>query len=258
MSNPAMPSLPGFGAIAETMELVRNMWGGMGTPGVGIPGMVMPTLSVEEINKQISDLKAVESWLTLNMNMLRGTIQALEVQSATISTLRTMGEKFSAAVKPAEPAPAPATGFSFPFGSAAPAEVKKPAAATPFATAPSPAPAPAAASAPAPTHVAPVDAAAAPTATGATAPLANPAAWWNMLQDQFKQAVSTALTPEADGGTRAAMSKSANPSAGSKDGGSAPQGKNEAAPRKPARSPARPATKSAAKSRAKAATKTPT
>ena len=253
MSNPAMPGLPGFGAITETMELVRNMWGGMSAPGVGIPGMVMPTLSVEEINKQISDLKAVESWLTLNMNMLRGTIQALEVQSATISTLRSMGEKFNAAIKPAEPAPAPSPGFTFPFGSAPSAEAKSPAAAPFAAPAPAPAPEPAPAA---------VDASAArsadATATGAAVPLANPAVWWNMLQDQFKQAVSTALTSETGSGMVNTGLKSTTGSATGKSRGAAAKSQVEATAKKPARSPARPATKSAAKSSNSAATKTST
>jgi len=108
-----MPNLPGFDAMADTMEFVKNMWGGMKTPSTGIPGMVMPTLSVEEINKQIADLKAVETWLNANMTMLRGTIQALEVQSATIATLRTMGETFNPEVK-ADPVPNPAAAFSAP------------------------------------------------------------------------------------------------------------------------------------------------
>ena len=206
MSNPAMPNLPGFGTITDTMELVRNMWGGMSAPGVGIPGMVMPTLSVEEINKQISDLKAVESWLTLNMNMLRGTIQALEVQSATISTLKSMGETLSASVKqgtaPAQPA---AQGFPFSFGTTAtpaPAqptpEVPKPftsafASGYPFPQAAAGAPVPEQAEV-----VTPPPAAPSPTGidTAAATPLANPAVWWNMLQDQFKHAVQTAMATE--------------------------------------------------------------
>lgn len=208
MSNPAMPNLPGFGAIADTMELVRNMWGGMSAPGIGIPGMVMPTLSVEEINKQISDLKAVESWLTLNMNMLRGTIQALEVQSATISTLKSMGETLSASVKqgaaPAQPA---APGFPFSFGATAaqtPAPANRaPEMTMPFAnafTAGYPFP-PAAAEVPVPEQPAVVTPPPAPAAppvidAAATTPLANPAVWWNMLQEQFKHAVGTAMAAE--------------------------------------------------------------
>src|SRR4051794_15708193 len=101
MIKPAMPNLPGLSAMTDTLEFMKNMWGGMGASSTGIPGMMMPTLSVEEINKQIKDLKAVESWLSVNMNMLRGTIQALEVQSATISTLQAMGQNLSAAMNPA-------------------------------------------------------------------------------------------------------------------------------------------------------------
>src|SRR5215212_7434460 len=95
MSKSNASSIPGVGAMTDTLEFVKNMWSGM-----NIPGMVIPTLSVDDINKQITDLKAVEAWLTLNMNMLRGTIQALEVQSATIATLQSMGETVSAMMKP--------------------------------------------------------------------------------------------------------------------------------------------------------------
>ena len=210
MTNPAMPNLPGFGSITETMDLVRKMWGGMGSngasaPGIGIPGMVMPSLSVEDINKQIADLKAVESWLTLNMNMLRGTIQALEVQSATISTLKTMSETFSAAVKPAADAGGKTpSAFGFPFGGAVAAA---PAPAAPAPVAPravqveAPAPQPEANAPSGKTTKPENDKAGDGPAPGMGAPIANPAAWWNMLQDQFKHAVSTAMAPEAGGKT---------------------------------------------------------
>lgn len=181
MSNAHTQGIPGMDAMSETLDFVKNLWGGMSMPGMNmkIPGMIMPTLSVEEINKQIADLKTVESWLTLNMNMLRSTIQALEVQSATISALQAMGESLSAAVKPApreeppaaarkpEPEPEPEE------PEARPPEVKQPEA----------------------------DTAAAPKARVTPQPdaaaLANPAIWWNMLQDQFKQAVDSAMTAEA-------------------------------------------------------------
>ncbi len=98
MTQPDMPNLPGFEAMADTFEFVKNMWGGA-QASAGIPGVTMPTLSLEEINKQIADLKAVESWLNVNMNMLRGTIQALEVQSATITALNAMGATFGEQMK---------------------------------------------------------------------------------------------------------------------------------------------------------------
>lgn len=190
MIKPAMPNIPGMGAMTETMDFVKNLWGGMSTPGLGIPGMVMPTLSVEEIDKQIKDLKAVEQWLNVNMNMLRGTIQALEVQSATITTLQSMGQSLSAAVAPKKDGKA----TSRPFGAAA-REAADQAAAEQAAA----------------TKVAQEDAqqkaktetrrksraAIKEEFTASDAQAANPALWWNMLQDQFKQAVSTAMTPEA-------------------------------------------------------------
>ncbi|MDR3480812.1 MAG: hypothetical protein P4L91_08880 [Burkholderiaceae bacterium] len=175
MSNSSMPNIPGMGAMTDTLDFVKNLWGGMSIPGMGIPGMVMPTLSVEEINKQISDLKTVESWLTLNMNMLRSTIQALEVQSATIATLKSMSETLSAAVKPS-PARSAAS-------EAPPAPKEEPKAAAPEAEAP-PEPLKAAA------------AAGSTAGAGTDAQLGNPAVWWNMLQDQFKQAVNTAMASE--------------------------------------------------------------
>ncbi|MBC7416255.1 MAG: hypothetical protein H7327_15115 [Herminiimonas sp.] len=208
-----MPNLPGFGAITDTMELVRKMWGGAGAnlggaAGLGIPGMVMPSLSVEDINKQIADLKAVESWLTLNMNLLRGTIQALEVQSATISTLKTMSETFAAAVKPpvdvgaAAGAGKTASAFTFPFGAMAAAPAAPPEA----AAAPTPVEEKAVAPEPAP-----------------AIPVVNPAAWWNMLQDQFKHAVSTAMTPEPTGKTGSApATKASAKTAAAASNGAAP------------------------------------
>jgi len=184
MSNAHTQGIPGMDAMNETLDFVKNLWGGLSMPGMNmkIPGMIMPTLSVEEINKQIADLKTVESWLTLNMNMLRSTIQALEVQSATISTLQAMGESFSAAVKPASrEAPLAAAKKPEPEPEPKEPEAKQPEAKQPEAEAPA----------------APGSAKAAQQPDAATAALANPAIWWNMLQDQFKQAVDSAMTAEA-------------------------------------------------------------
>lgn len=191
MIKPDMSNIPGMGAMTDTLDFVKNLWGGMSVPGMGIPGMVMPTLSVEEINKQISDLKAVESWLTLNMNMLRGTIQALEVQSATISTLKSMGESLSAAVKSSSSAPQSAP-------------VKKPEAQR--APEPTPEPEP-----PKSEPKAAAAGAAKEAAPGFIAGQANPAVWWNMLQDQFKQAVSSAMASEPAGKAAPAATKTAAP-----------------------------------------------
>ena len=53
-----------------------------------LPNMFAPTLDVNELEKRIADLRAVEQWLELNASILRTTIQSLEVQRATIATLK--------------------------------------------------------------------------------------------------------------------------------------------------------------------------
>jgi hypothetical protein len=185
MANPQMPQIPGAAVVTDTLDFVKNLWGSMSVPGMGMPGITAPTMSVEELDKKISDLKAVEAWLNLNTSMLRGSIQALEVQRGTIATLKSMGASLAAAIT--QPGASEKTVFeSVPYASAFFQQ------AAPAAPAPKPAPAPAPAPAPEPAAAVPDDA-----GNQAAAQLANPSAWWNLLQDQFKQAVSTAMSPDA-------------------------------------------------------------
>ena len=185
MANPQMPQMPGAAVVTDTLDFVKNLWGSMSVPGMGMPGITAPTMSVEELDKKISDLKAVEAWLNLNTSMLRGSIQALAVQRGTIATLKSMGASLAAAIT--QPGASEKTVFeSVPYASAFFQQ------AAPAAPAPKPAPAPAPAPAPEPAAAAPDDA-----GNQAAAQLANPSAWWNLLQDQFKQAVSTAMSPDA-------------------------------------------------------------
>jgi hypothetical protein len=218
MIKPTMPNIPGMGAMTDTLEFVKNLWGGMNVPGAGIPGMVMPTLSVEDINKQIADLRAVESWLNVNMNMLRASIQALEVQSATISTLQSMGESFNSAVKANTETAAGAV-----RAATSAANVPSSAGARHAHTAGKSAASAAAddeqaekrrnardelkeeftsgtaqESAKESTRESAKPAASPAAGSDFTAPLANPAIWWNMLQDQFKQAVGNAMAAEPE------------------------------------------------------------
>ncbi|MEC5159199.1 MULTISPECIES: PhaM family polyhydroxyalkanoate granule multifunctional regulatory protein [unclassified Janthinobacterium] len=184
MATPQMPNIPGAAVMTDTLDFVKNLWGSMGVPGMSIPGITAPTLSVEELDKKISDLKAVEAWLNLNMSMLRGSIQALEVQRGTIVTLKSMGASFAAAVK--QPGASEKSLFeSVPYASAffqQPATPAAPAKAAEVKQAEAKA---------APAPLAP------PLTDAAAAPMTNPTAWWNLLQDQFKNAVSTAMASDA-------------------------------------------------------------
>jgi len=60
---------------------------------------VAPTLSVEELDKRIQELKTVQFWLEQNTNALKATIQALEVQKMTLSTLQGMNVNMSELAK---------------------------------------------------------------------------------------------------------------------------------------------------------------
>lgn len=196
MLKPQMPNIPGVTAVTDTLDFVKNLWGSMSVPGISIPGMVAPTLSVEELDKKIADLKAVESWLNVNLSMLHGTIQALEIQRGTIATLKSMGAALATAVQ--QPG----------------ANEKSVLAAAPYASAFFPQPAePKAEPKPEPKieRASEAPAAAEPGAQApAAAQLANPNAWWNMLQDQFKQAVTTAMSSEAMTGATARAQDAAN------------------------------------------------
>ena len=79
--------VPGFDFL---QGLVKNA--GAAMPGVG--QWIAPTLDPEELDKRINDLKTVQFWLEQNARMLATTIQALEVQRMTLSTLKTMNVSF--------------------------------------------------------------------------------------------------------------------------------------------------------------------
>ncbi|MBY0557962.1 MAG: hypothetical protein K2P77_12210 [Burkholderiaceae bacterium] len=217
MTHPQMPHIPGATVMNDTLDFVKNLWGSM-----SVPGLTAPTLSVEELDKKINDLKAVEAWLNLNMNMLRGSIQALEVQRGTIATLKSVGASLAAATQ--QPTGSDKSIFDAnPYVSAFYHHARN-------ADTTKPASKPAAAEAPKPAQPAPAPEAAAPKANASAAsdastgaPMANPAVWWNMLQDQFKQAVASTVPaatpakakakPKAPASTAAAKKPAAKPAA---------------------------------------------
>lgn len=98
--------------------------------GLG-PDIVAPLMSVEELDKRITDLRAVEQWLKLNLSMLQSTIQALQVQRSTMATLRAFSAFTQASMMFA---PGGAPGASRPHtASAADDPPKQAAAVDPFA-----------------------------------------------------------------------------------------------------------------------------
>ena len=102
-----------FGTIPEfnqSLDMLKTMWGqgAVGQAGqfpfttdaskaAGGFGSAFPGLDVDELEKRIKDLRSVENWLNLNLNILKSTIQGLEVQHATMMALKSFGDAVSAA-----------------------------------------------------------------------------------------------------------------------------------------------------------------
>ena len=154
-SNSFTKFVPGFDFL---QGLVKNA--GAALPGIG--QWVAPTLNPEELEKRIEELRTVQFWLEQNARMLGATIQALEVQRMTLSTLQSMNVPLAElrdtlkAVAPAAEAPAPAP-------------------------APAPRPAPAAAA----------------KKAAPAAPAVDPMQWWSALSQQFTQLATSAMKDTA-------------------------------------------------------------
>ena len=83
------------GTPQDPFEMFRRLWGPLGVP---VPGMAMPTMDPQEIEKRITELKSVEVWLNMNTNMLRAAIQGLEMQKAGLQQVQGMQQAMQQAM----------------------------------------------------------------------------------------------------------------------------------------------------------------
>lgn len=171
--------VPGFDFLES---LVKNA--GAAMPGVG--QWIAPTVNPEEIDKRIDELRTVQYWLEQNARMLGATIQALEVQRMTLSTLKTMNVQMDALRDSLL--------------------LKMPAEAPPEAPPEKPAPAPEAK--PASEPAAKAAAKAAPE-SGAAPGVVDPMQWWGALTKQFTELATAALEKGAADAKAAGESKPA-------------------------------------------------
>jgi len=186
-----------FSQFVPGFDFLRNLASGSASAGTSaVPGMpslsswVAPTLSVEEVDKRIQELKTVQYWLEQNGHALKATIQALEVQKMTLSTLRGMNVRMEDLASvftrpPSAPAPAPSFRAEPPAPEPEPEpeeeeeeeqEVDEPVAEAAGKPAPKSKPAKAAANGPA-------------DAAGVIDPLQ----WWGALTQQFQQIAASAM-----------------------------------------------------------------
>ncbi len=156
--------------LAKMVPGFEFLQGLMKSAGTGMPNMgqwIAPTLDPKELDKRIDELRTVRFWLEQNANMLAATIQALEVQRMTLSTLQTMNLPLS--------------------------DLRE-ALTMPTARAAGKAPDPSRASAPAPESRARAGRGADAGAAPASRPsMIDPMQWWGALTQQFTQLATNAI-----------------------------------------------------------------
>lgn len=185
-----IPGFPGFGQadmMGKMWELMRLNPFAAAMPGGGqgvgpslsmMSDMLAPLTNIEELDKRVTDMRAVEQWLKLNLNMLQSAIQALEVQRATLATLRSFGAFAQTSMESAHQAAtekAKAAAAGWPMSGAAKADAPKEEAA----------------GEPADETAQGEDPSAKPSA--APPPGFDPSGWWNVLQTQFNQLAHLAM-----------------------------------------------------------------
>ena len=217
----------GFGKLVPGFDFLQNLVesaakGSGGGSGSGMANWIAPTLNVDELDKRIAELKAVSFWLEQNSRALAATIQALEVQKMTLSTLSGMNMAMtdvaqafkikpqggdgaaSAEDKPdpgAESSAAKAAAEIYAKSFQSPAPPRSVPAAEPE---PALAPAPAAESAATPAeHKAAKGAAASPG-------VVDPMQWWTALTGQFQQIAAHAMRDAASNPALEATRQAAN------------------------------------------------
>jgi hypothetical protein len=157
-----------------------------GSPSLSMMSdMLAPLTNVEELDKRIKDMRAVEQWLKLNLNMLQSAIQALEVQRATLATLRAFGAFAQSSVEKAQTSSVASTAAS-PAASgwpAPPPERTKPKA-----------------------EAEPQPGTEAPGEAGGNDASFDPSGWWNMLQSQFNSLATLAMAQQNAGAAAPNMS----------------------------------------------------
>jgi hypothetical protein len=170
----------GFGKFVPGFDFLQNLAKGasQGMPQMpSLSNWIAPTLNVEDLQKRIDELKTVQFWLEQNSKAIGATVQALEVQKMTLSTLK---------------------GMNFSMGELADALQLKPGAASTATPAASPAADPPAPPARKPARRKPATGQAAEGAAPAAASGAvDPMQWWGALSQQFQQIASGAARPSA-------------------------------------------------------------
>ena len=168
-----MSDASGFGKLVPGFDFLQSLVKNAGSALPGIGQWVAPTLDPAELDKRIGELRTVQYWLEQNARMLAATIQALEVQRMTLSTLKSMNVQMgelgeSLKIKPAPKRAEPSADGDAPAAAPAPSsQPRKPAGAKPAAAA------------------------------------VDPMQWWGALTNQFAELATSAMKDSATDAAKA-------------------------------------------------------
>lgn len=82
--------VPGFDFLQGLNKGAAQAGSASNPTGAAFNQWFTPTMSAEDLDKRIGELKTVQFWLEQNTRALAATIQALEVQKMTLATLKSM------------------------------------------------------------------------------------------------------------------------------------------------------------------------
>jgi hypothetical protein len=108
----------------DAMAFLQKMWNPLGVPmpGFGLPGTTGATpspglpfpnpaamfaaLDPAEIERKIGELRVIENWLAMSLDMMRMSIKTMELQKASLEALAAAQRPMQDAAR-TEPAPRP-------------------------------------------------------------------------------------------------------------------------------------------------------
>jgi hypothetical protein len=106
--NPANPAAGGFPfSPQDALEFMQKMWNPLGIPMPGFaapaapagpmgqggmpfphPAAMFAALDPAEIDRKIGELKIIENWLVMSVNMMQMSIKTMELQKASLEAMR--------------------------------------------------------------------------------------------------------------------------------------------------------------------------
>ena len=101
-----------FSKLVPGFDFLQKLAGTSAQSAPSVSSWVAPTLDPKELEKRIQDLRTVKFWLEQNTQAVSATIQALEVQRMTLSTLQDMNVsmgQLADALKVPSTSPSPAS-----------------------------------------------------------------------------------------------------------------------------------------------------